>query len=85
MPLITKIKVARLEQDCGAEDAEALLEWLLGNPTAKINLKYCTHMHAAIVQVLLAARPSISHWPDNEALANLLEATRLPTFNNDPR
>lgn len=77
MPLITKIKVARLEQDCGAEDAETLLEWLLAHPAGKVNLKYCTRLHAAILQVLLACRADISHWPDDQALAGLLDATRL--------
>ena len=77
MSLITKVKVARLEQDCGAEEAETLLEWLLSHPAGKVNLKRCTSLHTAVLQVLLACRPTISHWPDDARLAQLLDATRL--------
>jgi len=77
MPLITKIKVARLEQDCGAEEAEQLLEWLIAHPAGKVNLKSCTSLHTAILQVLLACRPTVSHWPEAPGLASLLNATRL--------
>lgn len=77
MPLITKIKVARLENDCGAEEAEQLLEWLLARPDGKINMKHCSSLHTAILQVLLACRPTISHWPEHAGLAQLLNASRL--------
>ncbi len=77
MPLITKVKVARIEQDGTAEDAEPLLEWMLAHPKGKINLKYCSSLHSAIVQVLLALQPEISAWPENESLSNLLHASVL--------
>lgn len=77
MPLITKVKVARIEQDGTAEDAEPLLEWLLANPKGKINLKQCSSLHSAIVQVLLALRPAISAWPGNSSLTKLLKASVL--------
>jgi len=39
----------------GAEEAEGLLEWLSKHPKAKIDLKECSHLHPANLQVLMAA------------------------------
>ena len=77
MPLITKVKVARLEQDCTAEEAELLLEWLIKTPAGKLNLKHCTSLHTAVLQVILACQAKISHLPDEPQLARFLGATRL--------
>ena len=51
------------------EDAEPLLAWLHDHPRTSVNLAACTHLHAAALQVLMAARPPISAWPVNDALA----------------
>ncbi|WP_372981788.1 hypothetical protein [Marinobacter sediminum] len=77
MPLITKVKVARLEQDCTADEAELLLEWLIKTPAGKLNLKYCTSLHTAVLQVMLACRAQISHLPEEPRLARFFGATRL--------
>jgi hypothetical protein len=45
------------------EDAEALLEWLQKKSTARVDLSACTHMHPANLQVLMAAKTTISAWP----------------------
>ncbi|MFD2111375.1 hypothetical protein [Thiorhodococcus fuscus] len=58
----------------GVEDAETLLEWLIKHPRGRVNLSACTHLHAANLQVLMAARPKISAWPKNGALADWLKA-----------
>jgi hypothetical protein len=39
----------------GAEEAEGLLEWLTNHPKGKIDLKECSHLHPANLQVLMAA------------------------------
>lgn len=65
-------KVAYLEKDCGSDDAETLLAWLLTNPTGKINLKTCHQLHTAVLQVLLAARPAVTVKPEDQALARWL-------------
>ena len=61
--------VARLEGTCTVEEAEALLAWLQENPQGKVNLKGCEHLHAAVLQVLMAARPQLSGEPEDPFLA----------------
>lgn len=56
----------------GVEEAENLLQWLLKNPKGKINLAACEHIHAANLQVLMAAKPQISVGPADEDLQRWL-------------
>ena len=60
------------------EEAEALLEALQKNPSAKVDLSACTHLHTANLQVLMVARPSIDSWPQNPELRTWLEAVLKP-------
>lgn len=53
----------------GVEEAEALLEWLQKKAAARVDLAACTHMHPANLQVLMVAKPAISAWPMDSALA----------------
>ena len=48
-----------LSGDCPVEDAEELLGLLLQVPGAPVDIGYCGHVHTAVAQVLLAARPEI--------------------------
>ncbi|MBK1693192.1 hypothetical protein CKO09_00340 [Chromatium weissei] len=54
------------------EDAESLLEWLLKHPRGRLDLTACIHLHAANLQVLLAARPKIAAWPQYAPLSTWL-------------
>jgi hypothetical protein len=47
------------DRDSTVEDALPLLEFLQSHGDAEIDLGACTHMHTAVLQVLLAARPRI--------------------------
>jgi len=59
------------------EDAEILLEWLQKKANAKVDLSGCTHLHPANLQVLMAAKPSVTAWPtDAEFVAWLQSALR---------
>ncbi|EGV31909.1 hypothetical protein ThidrDRAFT_1794 [Thiorhodococcus drewsii AZ1] len=62
----------------GVEDAEILLEWLIKHPRGRINLSACTHLHAANLQVLMAAKPKVSAWPRDGVLADWLRAALTP-------
>ena len=44
-----------LEGHCPVEDAEALLQLLQGSPDASLDWTQCTHLHTAVLQVILAA------------------------------
>ena len=57
----------------GAEEAEGLLEWLTGHPKGKIDLKKCSHLHPANLQVLLAAGCPTWVPPSDPALAAWLQ------------
>jgi len=44
---------------CQVEDAEPLLQLLQATPDARCDWTRCNHLHTAVVQVLLAARPAL--------------------------
>jgi hypothetical protein len=46
-----------LEGGCPAEDAEPLLQLLQANSEARLDWAECGHLHTAVFQVVLAARP----------------------------
>jgi hypothetical protein len=48
-----------LKGDCPVEDAEPLLQLLQQSPAARLDWGDCTHLHTAVLQVVLAARPKI--------------------------
>ena len=73
MPIEFQKKTAVFREGVTVDEAEALLEWLQRKPFAKIDLGPCTHLHPANLQVLLAARATIAHWPRDPALKAWLE------------
>ncbi len=75
MPIQFQPRRARLADVVSVEDAEALLQWVLANPKGKLDLARCTHMHTAVLQVLLALRPPVSAWPKEPLLAGWLGAS----------
>ena len=48
-----------LEGPCRVEDAEPLLAWLQANRGRIVDLAGAEHLHAAVLQVLMALRPAI--------------------------
>lgn len=58
----------------GGEEAEALLEWLTKYPKGKIDLANCTHLHPAILQVMMAANCSIHVPPSDQDLAKWVDS-----------
>ncbi len=74
MPIILKKTTAVLEGHCEIEEAETLMEWLLENPKARLNLKSLQHPHTAVLQVLMVFRVSVSSWPEDETLRHWLQA-----------
>jgi hypothetical protein len=55
------------------------LQWLQEHDHALIDLGPCVHLHTANLQVLLAARCSISAWPGEPTLLAWLKNTLLPS------
>jgi len=48
-----------LEGACRVEDAEPLLGWLQADRGRTVDLTEAEHLHAAVLQVLMALRPSL--------------------------
>ena len=48
-----------LEGPCRVEDAEPLLGWLQADRGRMVDLAGTEHLHAAVLQVLMALRPAI--------------------------
>jgi hypothetical protein len=42
-------------------------------PSAKLDLSACCHLHTASLQVMMAAQPAISKWPQDAKLRAWLE------------
>lgn len=55
--------IARLADLVTVEEAETLLDWLARYPNGRVDLAQLQHLHAANLQVLMATRPTILHWP----------------------
>ena len=56
------------------EEAETLLEWMQKKSVVKLDLSACTHMHAANLQVLMAAKPTVIAWPLEPTFADWLKS-----------
>lgn len=62
-------KYAALEGQVAVEDAEALAQWLREQPSPAVHLCKCEHVHAAVLQVLLALAPRVVAPPRDPWLA----------------
>ena len=60
--------VIALEGNCGVEDAEALQRQLLAAPNTAVAWDSCEHLHAAVLQVLLVAKPRLLGVPSSPFL-----------------
>jgi len=78
MPIEFKRNRAVFRDVIGVEEAEGLLEWLQKKPSATVDLASCSHLHTANLQVLMAAKPGISSWPENPELRAWLESALKP-------
>jgi hypothetical protein len=59
MPIRYLKRHAALEGQVTAEDAEALVAWLRAGPGRGVHLGKLVHLHAAVLQVLLALKPPL--------------------------
>jgi hypothetical protein len=66
--------VAHFADVVGVEEPETFLAWLQEHPEPELDLAACTHIHAAQLQVLMAARIPVTSWPDDAGLAAWLKS-----------
>jgi hypothetical protein len=74
MPIRYLKKHAALEGQVSVEDAEALAQWLQQQPSPAVHLAKVEHVHAAVLQVLMALKPRVVAWPADPWLAGALQA-----------
>ena len=72
MPLRLARNRVHFEGECSVEEALALLEYLSRPKPPRVDLRQCTHMHTALVQVLAACRPTRIVPPEDPFLASWL-------------
>jgi hypothetical protein len=65
-------KHAALEGDVGVEAAEELAQWLARQKSPAVHLGRCGHVHAAVLQSLLALNPRVVAAPPDALLAAVL-------------
>ena len=63
---------AMCEGACGLEEAGPLRQWLIARRASLIDLGEATHLHTAIVQVLLASAAIVSVEPRDRLLCQVL-------------
>ena len=82
MALQFEAQVATLEGTVTVEEAETLANWLkeqhaqAGTPA--VNLSGCEHVHASVLQTLLALKPTLTGAPANPYLSQVLRGLRAP-------
>ncbi|MCF8483256.1 MAG: hypothetical protein K9H25_22765 [Rhodospirillum sp.] len=78
MPFTFAKSTATADESCTVEDALSLLEFLLANPGAKVDLGPCATLHTAVLQVLLAVKPKIIALPREAFLRRWLSPALAP-------
>ena len=78
MPIQYDGNVAALVDQCPVEEAIQLAEWLQDTPEAAVDLSKCSHLHAAVLQTLLALAPRIEAGFSDARLVRWLGATFVP-------
>lgn len=72
MTVLHENSTVRLEGVCRVEDAEPLTALLQSVSDSTLDLSACEGLHAAVVQAIVAFRPTIIGVPDNTFLRNWL-------------
>lgn len=70
----------RIVGNAAVEDAEPLLAALLDDPARTVDLDHAAHLHSAVIQLLLAIRPTIAGMPAHPFFA----AWILPLLDRNP-
>lgn len=74
MAILYKKNMAVFEGAVSVEDAEDLLAWLQKTPKARADFSACSHLHAANLQVLMAAHLPVAAWPLDPGLKVWLQS-----------
>jgi hypothetical protein len=67
-----------LEGACGVDDAEPLLQMLIATPGGPVDWRACEGLHAAVVQVVLAAGARMEGPCGDPWIARWMSASKSP-------
>jgi|JI6StandDraft_1071083.scaffolds.fasta_scaffold340884_2 hypothetical protein len=74
MPLEFDDRGVRLTGNVSIDDLDALAAWTPAHDAEGVDLSACRHLHAAVLQQVLARRLRVLALPDNAILAAAIEA-----------
>lgn len=77
MSVIYEEGLVRFEGHCEVHEAESFADWLRANPSSRLDLSRCIHMHTALLQLVLTFRPELEGSPDDVWLRRILDAARV--------
>ncbi len=81
MAIEYKKKSAQFVEQVDVSETDTFFQWLQANPKATVNLARCTHLHAALLQILMLTQARISAWPAdsqlNQWLSTCLKRTAM--------
>ena len=66
--------IACLKDSVSVEEAETLMAWILEHPSQRADLSSCEHLHASVLQVLMAFKTPVQSWPGDQNLNQWLQA-----------
>lgn len=84
MPIRYAKTTAHFEGECTVEEALDLAEWLRAPSRKKVDLSACTHVHASVLQCLIALAPAVAAPFSDAVLAHRLQAL-LPAASRSRR
>ena len=74
MTILYQENLAVFQDIIGVDEADSLLEWLMKGAKKQVDFSDCRHLHAAGLQTLMAAKPTIVAWPKDATLSVWLKA-----------
>jgi hypothetical protein len=78
MPIESTNKQLNLHGYCAVEEAEDVFNWLQKHEHGSLRLVCVEHLHAAVLQTLMASQSSVKVWPTDEFSAECLRQALLP-------
>ena len=84
MPITFAKTTASFNGSCSAEETADLAAWLAGRKRPRVNLKACSHLHTALLQVLMAGKVTVTKQPSDPFLARWLPSCLVPERNSEP-
>jgi len=85
MPLRFEDNRVYFEENCGADEALELAEYLRDHPGTQADLRNCTYLHTSLMQVLLAMKMACVGMPEEPFMARWLPALLETCASSQPQ